>query len=58
MKRLLGIIVLVLLFSGCERIPADVKSYCGTKMSVLNANSDQAAKYAYEACVADEMEGR
>ena len=56
MKKFLGIVVLGLLFSGCERVPADVKEYCGGKYSVLNAKTDQAAKYAYEGCVAEEME--
>ena len=56
MKKLLAIIVLGLLLSGCDQVPYDVKDYCGTHHTVRNAKTNQAAKYAYEGCVAIEME--
>ena len=56
MKKLLAIVVLGLLLSGCERVPADVKEYCGKDPYVTNAKTNQAAKYAYEGCVAEELE--
>ena len=56
MKKILVVIVLGLLLSGCERVPADVKEWCGSHRSVRDAKTDQAAKYAYEGCVAEEME--
>ena len=56
MKKFLGIIFFGLLFFGCERIDADIKEYCGTHYNVVNAKTNQAAKYAYEGCVAEEME--
>ena len=56
MKKLLGIVIMSLVLSGCERVPADVKEWCGSHSSVINAKTDQAAKYAYEGCVAEEME--
>jgi hypothetical protein len=52
MKKLLAIVVLGLLFSGCDRVSDDLKAYCASENDVLNAKTDQAAKYAYEACVA------
>jgi len=56
MKKLLSILVLSLLLSGCDQVPYDVKDYCGTHYTVQNAKTNQAAKYAYEGCVAIEME--
>ena len=56
MKKLLGIIVLGLLLGGCDQVPYDVKDYCGAHRTVQNAQTNQAAKYAYEGCVALEME--
>jgi len=58
MKKLICILVLGLLLFGCERIPADVKEYCGTFYKVIEARTDRAAKYAYEGCVAEEMRFR
>jgi hypothetical protein len=51
MKKLLLIIVLGLLFSGCDRVSDKVKEACGVETDVLNAKTDRAAKYAFEACV-------
>jgi hypothetical protein len=51
MKKLLGIMVLGLMLQGCDRVSDKVKEFCGVEEDVLNAKTDQAAKYAFEACV-------
>ena len=47
MKKILGIIVLGLLLSGCDRVSDKVKEICGVEPDVLNAKTEKAAKYAF-----------
>ena len=51
MKKLLGIVILGLMLQGCDRVSDKVKEICGVEPDVLNAKTDKAAKYAFEACV-------
>ena len=43
--------ILGLMLQGCDRVSDKVKEFCGVEEDVLNAKTDQAAKYAFEACV-------
>ena len=61
MKKLLGIVVLGLLLgalTSCDYLDdrSKAKEYCGQSSTVLNANTDAAAKLAYKSCIKEWMD--